>query len=1094
MTHELISALVHGKSLTVNPATGRFLIGPESIPSSEYSIGHLNELFIQSFATKAFINLIKTSLTPSALSTLSVPLDHLYLKIHETGNPDLKKVAEKIKKIVSQKAILDESTPHFLRIDKAFVIDDLMKTREALGEEFALSKLTCVSKELTDLEDFWLDLINREFNIINYLPKNFYNSPSCLLKIMAINPSAVDLSKLDAAVVSDCEFIKQAVFLNPYYAFSLTEEMRFNKEVILSVFQGIQDISIKSQARFFSKDLHLFYSLITEAPLLISQDSEFILEVLKHTPGLFQSLPISLKNNKDFVLRAVELGLDCAQYFSDEFIHDSSFMTLLINKNHSIFKYADESLRSNPELIVEVVRKDHKLIAYVDSSLKSDIEFIKKLILLEPTLYAWADESLKLDISLATYAITLSSKVIPLLPQSLFFDSLFCLKLIDVCPEAYQVIHKSLFSNKEIVKAIIDKGILSATSKIDPSLFEEKDVMELLIAKHGLLLGKASSSLQNDPELVMKALKHTGSALRYASDELANHKAIVLEAVKQDGLALEYASFDLQNDIDVIRMAFDNNPMSLHYASEAIRRTKSYAIEFLSASSSVIPFFVPFFLNDKDVAIACVSQEARSFRMFTPELQKDKDVAIAALRQDPTIYNRLHYSLIDDPDVREIILLNAASSIEKAFYLPAAIPDRLKAEFLETLDAVEEGSYEHLLEDDLRVFIDSLTKDDLDCLDEARADELKFQYHQSLNDLIDKIKTKRPYTGTPPEHKIEALLLFYETVVGYLNFLDSILRSDPSKRIERLQILRGAGACGGGLLSELEQLHSILSYKMTGMDLGQRLASWRSWEIRSFVESEVLSLAQAAHAVPNLHDRNIMLWQLKDFITGKVIAEDHLAHQKSLTELLMKLFTKKSVRYQVDSLSRELEIDEGLKEAALEYINSCLFVGIQPSCVIKDRIKEEDSEILELISEMNLIRSVLEIEFPGASSKTAIHPILFSPIAISPSVDFCKKQIERILKREITLPEARLYFDKKPSILEFKVKAIRLQEIASVTVKEFYTLSHAELLALVEARLPDRIMKIQTDEFYTAYRNADGSLKPEGLVLVLEKLGLVRRV
>jgi hypothetical protein len=116
MTHELISALILGKSLTVNPATGRFLIAPESIPSSEHSIGHLNELFIQSFATKAFINLIKTSLTPSELSTLSVPLDHLYLKIHETDNQELKKVAEKIKKIVSQKIVLDETAPHFLKI------------------------------------------------------------------------------------------------------------------------------------------------------------------------------------------------------------------------------------------------------------------------------------------------------------------------------------------------------------------------------------------------------------------------------------------------------------------------------------------------------------------------------------------------------------------------------------------------------------------------------------------------------------------------------------------------------------------------------------------------------------------------------------------------------------------------------------------------------------------------------------------------------------------------------------------------------------------------------------------------------------------
>ena len=66
-----------------------------------------------------------------------------------------------------------------------------------------------------------------------------------------------------------------------------------------------------------------------------------------------------------------------------------------------------------------------------------------------------------------------------------------------------------------------------------------------------LPLQEVSKELQNDKDIVMAAVKHSGNALEYASKNLKNDKEVVLEAVKSDERAMVFASKNLKSDKDI---------------------------------------------------------------------------------------------------------------------------------------------------------------------------------------------------------------------------------------------------------------------------------------------------------------------------------------------------------------------------------------------------------------------------------------------------------------------------------------------------------------------------------------------------------------
>jgi hypothetical protein len=83
----------------------------------------------------------------------------------------------------------------------------------------------------------------------------------------------------------------------------------------------------------------------------------------------------------------------------------------------------------------------------------------------------------------------------------------------------------------------------------------------------------------DDKEVMLAAVKETGTALRYASARLQDNEEVVLAAVNQNGTALTYASARLKDDEAIVLAAVEQDSYALIYASARLRSDVNFCIE-----------------------------------------------------------------------------------------------------------------------------------------------------------------------------------------------------------------------------------------------------------------------------------------------------------------------------------------------------------------------------------------------------------------------------------------------------------------------------------------------------------------------------------
>ena len=102
-------------------------------------------------------------------------------------------------------------------------------------------------------------------------------------------------------------------------------------------------------------------------------------------------------------------------------------------------------------------------------------------------------------------------------------------------------------------------------------------------------LKHADDSFQADREVVLAAVRNSGTSLKYASEALKDDREVVLEAVRNNGIALKYASDTLKDDHEVVLEAVKNNGNALRLASTELQNApelKKYCSNIMIDSKS----------------------------------------------------------------------------------------------------------------------------------------------------------------------------------------------------------------------------------------------------------------------------------------------------------------------------------------------------------------------------------------------------------------------------------------------------------------------------------------------------------------------------
>ena len=232
-----------------------------------------------------------------------------------------------------------------LRNDKEFMLKAI--------EQDSWSIL-CTSNELSDDENYKLQAIKLDSWCINFINPRMKNNKEFMLQAIKINSLCIEY--VDDDLLKDRDFLKK---VNDIVNFSKYEsqQMITNKEIIS---QAIEN-----------KDIWCFAYVDPE-----------------------------LRNNKEFMLHAIERDSSCIGYSSNELLNDSEFMIEVIKKNPRCINFANKRLKSDKEFMLQAIEKDIFCMAYARDELKNDKEFMLQAMKEDIRCYAYASDELRNDLDL----------------------------------------------------------------------------------------------------------------------------------------------------------------------------------------------------------------------------------------------------------------------------------------------------------------------------------------------------------------------------------------------------------------------------------------------------------------------------------------------------------------------------------------------------------------------------------------------------------------------------------------------------------------------------------------------------------------------
>lgn len=130
---------------------------------------------------------------------------------------------------------------------------------------------------------------------------------------------------------------------------------------------------------------------------------------------------------------------------------------------------------------------------------------------------------------------------------------------------------KSIDKEKEELINYITGSVKNANDVVIPDKYKKDEDVAMALAKtNGGQLFKMDSTIFNK-KIILEALKSNISAIKYVPNELYDDKEIVLMVVNSDGHLLWKVSDRLLDDIDVVKTAIRQNPEAIRFDGQRLK-------------------------------------------------------------------------------------------------------------------------------------------------------------------------------------------------------------------------------------------------------------------------------------------------------------------------------------------------------------------------------------------------------------------------------------------------------------------------------------------------------------------------------------------
>ena len=355
-----------------------------------------------------------------------------------------------------------------------------------------------------------------------------------------------------------------------------TIEELFSRNAFLKIFkEQFQADGIWQTIKFFDKKLsgQIFpYTKTNNFPFLkdpelvhkiFDQDSVFM---NRHEPpsmfgplshlcflNIYESLDTKFISDRDLALKAIKMSPDIFKVIKNEFKDDKEIVMQAMNScpDPKVPKYLldiNEKLKNDKEVIYCAVKNYWDGFTLASKNLKDSNKLASTAIQLSPNSFQFLSKSLRANEELALKALTRSQEcrlnyhqmnfnIFKMLSDDLKKSSSFIKKALCINPKIYFHLDVKLKKNKDVILTALNNADKTEDSyKLINDIFQD-----------------IPTSMRNDRDIALKAIKLDGNYLRYTNIKLRSDPSIVYKAVIKEPDVMKWASTNLKKNKNFIK-------------------------------------------------------------------------------------------------------------------------------------------------------------------------------------------------------------------------------------------------------------------------------------------------------------------------------------------------------------------------------------------------------------------------------------------------------------------------------------------------------------------------------------------------------------
>ncbi|KAG2388595.1 hypothetical protein C9374_000034 [Naegleria lovaniensis] len=393
------------------------------------------------------------------------------------------------------------------------------------------------SRKLKNDRDFVLEAVQLNGEVLANIGRTFHQDREIVLA--AVKQNGTVLGRIVQEEWSDGNVTLEKGKLRSDPEIAL-EAIKQNKKALFDVPNNLhRDLSFMSKAlqliypdlkNFDYSSKEIMLNIVQDFPFLlkfasdeIKNDRDVVINAICNSVHSLEFASDSCKNDKEIALLAVRLEAIGLCLVSQELKNDYDVVLAAVHRDGNALSYASETLKRNKEILLTAIKTNARAFIYMSKELKSDKEFILQVVRKNGSAIVYLDDATKEDEEIIVEAIKQDPKALRYAPTKFRHDPQFLLRMVKLgCKHFLSYIGSELPKNKEfmiqVVKEIGLYDLASPFVEYPSFVCYDKDIMLEAVKKDGYALIFASKELQNDPELVMEALKCNGYVSEY-SDE-----------------------------------------------------------------------------------------------------------------------------------------------------------------------------------------------------------------------------------------------------------------------------------------------------------------------------------------------------------------------------------------------------------------------------------------------------------------------------------------------------------------------------------------------------------------------------------------------